>query len=207
MKGEFNVGALVLLIVGGIVVGACVRFQSTLLMWAAGFQLVFSVYLSVMLCETVVTVVHAIVGEGSDPYYDATALLLLCLIFFLLMFVVTRQLFPQLDELRLLGSLDQAGAVILGFASGVLLTSFLMFLLCTTPLADNSFVRLISGKSDPAAESEFPLRVACKSVSYLSFQSDPESYDNRMTELTKLQSRGAESPEKTELPAMSRPAE
>jgi hypothetical protein len=204
MKGEFNVGALVLLIVGGIVVGACVRFQSTLLMWAAGFQLVFSVYLSVMLCETVV---RATVGEGSDPYYDATALLLLCLIFFLLMFVVTRQLFPQLDELRLLGSLDQAGAVILGFVSGVLLTSFLMFLLCTTPLAGNSFVRLISGKSGQTPIVEFPLRVACKSVSHLSFQSDPESYDSMMAELTKLQSRGAESPEKTELPAMSRPAE
>ena len=190
-------GALVLLIVGGIVVGACARFQSTLLMWAAVFQLVFSVYLSVMFCEMVV---HTAVGEGSDPYYDATALLLLGLVFFLLMFVVTRQLFPQLDELRLLGSLDQAGAVVLGFVSGVLLTSFLMFLLCTTPLAGNSFVRLISGKSSPAPLVEFPLRVACKSVSYLSFQSDPESYDSMMTELTKLQSRGAESSEETELP-------
>lgn len=197
-------GALVLLIVGGIVIGACARFQSTLLMWAVGFQLVFSVYLSVMLCEMVV---HATVGEGSDPYYDAAALLLLGLIFFLLMFSVTRQLFPQLGELRLLGWLDQAGAVVLGFASGVLLTSFLVFLLCTTPLVDNSFVQLISRKSDPVSNAEFPLRFACKSVSYLSFQSDAESYNGMMAELATLQSRGQESPEKTELPGMSHPAE
>jgi hypothetical protein len=195
MKGEFNVGALVLLIVGGIVVGACVRFQSTLLMWAAGFQLVFSVYLSVMLCETVV---RATVGEGSDPYYDATALLLLCLIFFLLMFVVTRQLFPQLDELRLLGSLDQAGAVILGFVSGVLLTSFLMFLLCTTPLAGNSFVRLISGKSLSAPLVEFPLRIACNAVNVLSFQSHPIPSQEVIMQLKALQSPGHESLDGTE---------
>jgi hypothetical protein len=201
------VGALLLLIVGGIVVAACARFQSALLMWAAVFQLVFSVYLSVMLCETVVhTAVDAVDGIGPNPYYYATALLLLCLIFFLIMFVVTRQLFPELDESRFLGSLDQAGAVALGFASGVLLTSFLMFLLCT-PLADNSFVRLISGKSGQTPIVEFPLRVACKSVSYLSFQRKPERYKSMMMELTKLQSPGAENPEKTESPAMSRPAE
>jgi hypothetical protein len=199
-----NVGALVLLIVGGIVVAACARFQSALLMWAVGFQLVFSVYLSVMLCKMVV---HVTVGEGSDPYYDAAALLLLGLIFFLLMFSVTRQLFPQLGELRFLGSLDQAGAVVLGFASGVLLTSFLVFLLCTTPLAGNSFVQLISGKSDPASNAEFPLRVACKSVSYLSFQSDPGSYKREMMELAALQRRGQEGPEKTELPGISHPSE
>ena len=197
-------GALVLLIVGGIVVAAGTRFQSTLLMWAAVFELVFSVYLSVMFCQMVV---RAAVGEGSDPYYCATVLLLLGLTFFLVMFVVTRQLFPQLDELRLLGWLDQAGAVILGFVSGVLLTSFLMFVICTTPLADNSFVRLISGKSGQTPITEFPLRVACKSVSYLSFQSDPESYHSMITELAKLQNREAESPEKMELPAMSHPAE
>ena len=185
-------------------VAACARFQSTLLMWAAVFQLVFSVYLSVMFCKMVVLTT---VGKGPDPYYYATALLLLCLIFFLIMFVVTRQLFPQLDELRLLGSLDQAGAVALGFASGVLLTSFLVFLLCTTPLADNSFVRLISGKSGQTPIVEFPLRVACKSVSYLSFQRNPELYKSTMTELMELQSRGVESPEKTESPAMSHPAE
>ena len=158
-----------IVVIGGIALATIARRHSLIVMWAAFIQLVFAVYLSSMLTRPIVAL---FAREGADPYYYATTVLLMGMMFFLGMHVVVKQFMPGVSELRFPPVFDLVGAVVLGFSVGSLASSFLLFILCITPLGKSSLAIRISGEQGLARVALPLVQTACSVVDGLSFQSD-----------------------------------
>jgi len=163
-------GGLMIVVIGGVALAVLLREQSLMVMWGVAVQLTFAIFLSLVMTMPIVGVVS---GKDVAPFYYAVTLLLLCLMFFLGMFVVMKQYMSGVFEIWFPLTVDRLGSVLLGFATGTLATSFLFLVLCMTPLAKFPIATTLAGQHSLDHSTGGPVRLACKLVGHLSFQSEP----------------------------------
>ena len=105
--------------------------------WAILFNIIISVYIGIFLRPTVLDVFSAI----ADTWYNtALAILIPALAVFLILQGISFTLFGQFT-IPFPKLFDTLGAGILGFLAGLLLWSFVGFLICITPVHQNKFVK------------------------------------------------------------------
>ncbi len=176
-------GGLIVVVMGGVVLAALVREQPFVLIWGVAVQATCAVFLSVVLT---ISVVGLLTDESVPLSFYALTLLLLCLLFFCSMLVVMKQLLPGILEIRFPPGLDRLGAMLLGFATGTVGTSFLMFVVCVSPLAELPVAKKLAGQRPLFQTTGGPVRLACKLVGHASFQSEPHCGRLAMEQLLSL---------------------
>lgn len=119
----------------------------------------------------------------TKKYYDAATVLLLAITLFLVAHLVTKRTMPRIEKLALPHPAESVGSIFLGFCCGVLATSFLLAVLWFTPLSRTPLVERLSGGQQLERAALRPVRVVCKGVGYLSFQSDPWAARNILQRL------------------------
>jgi len=113
--------------------------------WATFFNVVMSIYMTVVLAPTVV----AIVPEVSGSRYNRAAFVMAIalLVFLGLQKIVATYLNP-LTELSFPGIFRGLAGVILGFFSGYLVCSFVFFVICIMPFSRLPLAKKILGTSE-----------------------------------------------------------
>ena len=129
----------------GILVGvAFVRFTITkgfYETWIILFNVVISVYLAIFLRPVIVKNVHA---TGGMSYNNALSMIATAVVSFLILYGISYVFFMSQFKILFSKVFDILGAGFLGFLIGFLLWSFVMVLICSTPLSEeNTFVKKI----------------------------------------------------------------
>jgi len=163
-------GGLLVIVGCGVALAWVAREHSFALMWGAAGQLILAVFLSVVLTRPIVVSVG---GENAETFFYAATLLMLCLMFFLAMFVAMKQFMPNIIQIRFPVVVDRVVAMMLGFVTGALVASLLLVSIGLTPLASLPIGIQLAGGENLAQTTGGPVRLACILVGHLSFQSEP----------------------------------
>ena len=168
---------LTTLVLGGMLLAWFSRNFCFLWMWTTLIQMVFTIYLSLSIGPVIT---DWFTHGTTDNYYYAAIVLLLAIVLFWTMHVVTRQTMSGIKNIALPHSMDSVISIILGFCCGVLTTSFLLAIFCITPLSRTTLVEHLSGEQPLERTGLPPVRIVCKGVGYLSFQTDPWATRNML---------------------------
>jgi hypothetical protein len=126
------------ILVGGIFAWLAVKwglYQT----WAAVFNIIISIYLSLYLRPIIVNTPVV----GNTPYSNILAVVAVALASFLILHGISYTFLIGQFSVTFPKSLDALGSSFLGFAAGFLIWSFLSLLVYVTPVSQNSLVKQI----------------------------------------------------------------
>ena len=128
------------LLVGALFVWIAVRcgFYET---WILLFNIIVSIYLAIFLRSFIKDVIPDIAFD--DSYSDALIILVTSGAAFLILYGISYVFFSSQFKVNVPRLFDVVGSGILGFLSGLLVWGFISFLICITPLSNNSIMQQI----------------------------------------------------------------
>jgi hypothetical protein len=150
---------------------ACVGLKKKFfVMWAMVFNLIISIYLSVML-------VHAI-GKatpdiGESGYFLASCLIALAALFYAIFHVIVKFYIIGNNVIEFSVLFDRIGAPVLGFLFGYLACCFILFALGIMPIAKHEFITNVLGDKTLASIASPPVKRACAFTGYATLQCYP----------------------------------
>ena len=126
------------ILVGGLFAWFAIRmgFYET---WVMLFNIVISVYLGVFLGP----IIANIVAVADAPYSNVLAILAIAIASFLILYGISYIFFTSQFNIPFPKVFDILVAGFLGFLAGFLVWSFVSFLVCITPISQNTFVKEI----------------------------------------------------------------
>lgn len=108
--------------------------------WTMLFNIVISIYLAVFLSPVIADIVPM---AGDTLYSDALTMIATAVVFFLILHGVSYVFITGQFNVTFPKVFDVLGTGFLGFLAGFLVASFVSFLICITPISQNSFVKSI----------------------------------------------------------------
>lgn len=133
----------------GILIGAVFAFlavkRGLYETWAILFNAVLSIYLAIVLTP----LAKELLPQSSHtPYEDTLVLLVLGAGFFVLLHGIVYVLVLSQFKVNMGAILDYIGSGVLGLAGGILIWSFVLIVLCSSPVVTNQFIRAAGIKRD-----------------------------------------------------------
>ncbi|MGD9109523.1 MAG: hypothetical protein PVG93_01155 [Phycisphaerales bacterium] len=113
--------------------------------WAILFNIILSIYLAIVLNPLAK---HILPRSGHNPYDNTLVMLALGVGFFILLHGIVYVLVLSQFKIDMGRILDLIGSGVIGLAGGILIWSFVLILLCSSPLVTNKFLRATGVKRD-----------------------------------------------------------
>ena len=127
-------------------------------MWAMLFNLIVSIYLSIML---VYAISKSTPDVGSNGYFLAGCLLALVALFYTIFHVIVKFYVIGNNVIEFPVLFDKIGAPVFGFIFGYLACCFVLFSLGIMPIAKHRFMTNVLGDADLASVASLPVKKAC----------------------------------------------
>ena len=160
-----------LLLVMFAAVGALLAFKKSTFykMWATLFNITIAIYLSVMFSGAVTGMIPEDIA--GIEYQKAACILGIAVIIFGILQSISVSFITSGCDITFPGLLDNIGTSLLGFLSGWLVMSFLLFLICIMPFSRQlSLMHCINGSEKNTKTSVAPVVTVCNFVSNISLQ-------------------------------------
>lgn len=116
------------------------RFYS---MWAVLFNILISIYLSIMLTPFLIDLVPEIPSTKAYTYYCAISMAVIFIFVLLILQVMAHYFFTGKVTISFPKMFDGFGSAILGFFAGYIATSFVLFTVSVLPVIDQPLVKKI----------------------------------------------------------------
>lgn len=168
-------------------------------MWAISFNILISVYLSVMLLPVIATIIP---DNGGQAYFYncALSLLIIGILVFVVLQTIASNYFSGGFQLSFPVIFNNIGAAILGFISGYLLCCTVLVIISIMPFTSQSPIanKILGPKNLPAAVTK-PVIGACNFVGRASLQVWPDVAQGAIDDfLVKRDARLGQKPQKDE---------
>ena len=150
--------------------------------WAFSFNILVSVYTSIMITPQIVDNVPFIRVYLSNFSYSVFALISAAVVF-AAMQLLTFKFFTSAYVISFPKILNTIGSAILGFLTGCVITGFLFFLINITPLSDFSAVRSFTQDRKISGRTNNVMLTACNFVHNISLQPCPTAIDKQMEKI------------------------
>ncbi|MFH1615443.1 MAG: hypothetical protein ABIG61_10235 [Planctomycetota bacterium] len=161
----------------GIVVGLVLAWlggkKGFYMMWSVLIDLVFAVYLAIMLTPIAVQMV---LGSQAGPYAYAGFLAGITAVVFVVLFTITFTFFTGMFEVSLPKLFDNIGAALLGFMVGMTAWGLAAFILSIIP-TPKYLEEINMGTEELNRVVKVSLYRACNIVNTLSKQTDPNAVE------------------------------
>lgn len=161
--------AIYLVIIIGVVVGFMGRRAGFVSMWTMLFNVLISIYISIMLSPTIIGLLPSL---NTSDYYRAMCLLGIAIFVFAVAHNILSMYLPEVFSVAVPKLFDGWIAGIAGFFVGFFVSSFIIFIFAVTPLSRTSVIKKISPEETLGQAVSSPVLGACKIVSELSLQGD-----------------------------------
>ena len=139
------------------------------LMWVTFFNIMVTIYSSIMLTPTIIGLFPNIKDIG---YNRAICVLGVGAIVFAILHAITNYYFIDIDKISFPEIPGKIGAGILGFISGYFMCSFVLFVICITPFPEYPFVKNVFGEKNIAPTAAKTVDKVCNFVGAISLQVD-----------------------------------
>ncbi len=150
--------------------------------WALLFNMLISVYTSIMVTPQIVDKV-SFIREYLGNFSYAVFVLTAAVIVFVVMQLLAFRFFTAVYIVSFPKILNNAGSAVLGFLTGLVIAGFLLFLITITPLSDFSAVKFLAqGRQTPGGVNGVVLG-SCNFVHKISLQPDPKAIGNQMEKI------------------------
>jgi hypothetical protein len=150
--------------------------------WAFLFNILVSVYTSIMITPQIVDKVPFIrVYLGSFSY--SAFILISAVIIFVVMHFLSFKFFTAVYIVTFPKIFNSAGAAVLGFLTGLAISGFLLFLVTITPLSDFPAVKFLAQNSQTADGTNTVVLTTCNFVHGISLQPSPTAIDKQMEKI------------------------
>ncbi len=141
-----------------------------LVMWAMLFNLIVSVYLSVMLVHVISKSTPDI---GTNGYFLAACLLVLGALFYAIFHIIIKVYVIGSNVIEFPVLFDRIGAGVLGFVFGYLACCFILFALGIMPIAKHKFMTNVLRNDTLASLASGPVERACSFTGHATLQCYP----------------------------------
>ncbi len=138
--------------------------------WAMLFNLIVSVYLSVMLVHVISKSTPDI---GTNGYFLAACLLVLAALFYAIFHIIVKFYVIGSNVIEFPVLFDRIGAGVLGFVFGYLACCFVLFALGVMPIAKHEFMTNVLKKDTLASLASPPVKRACSFTGHATRQCYP----------------------------------
>ena len=154
-------------VVAGVIFAVIGIRKSFFPMWAMLFNILVSIYLSIMLSPLIVQI-----RPDMDQlrYYLAACVAVIAVMAFIILQVIKTSFLAQISESLCPRFFDNVGAAILGFLSGYVVFSFVFLAVCIMPFSEPSFMKGILGDGVSTPSGAKPVVKACNFVAKASMQ-------------------------------------
>ena len=142
--------------------------------WAFLFNVLIAVYVSIMITPQIVDQFEVIRDYLHSYSYAAFALVVAAVILVIMNFLSSRY-FTVAAAVTFPKILDSAGAAVLGFLTGAVITGFLLYLITITPLYSFSAVRTFTQSKQTSGCANCAVIAACDVVHEISLQPIPDA--------------------------------
>jgi len=149
-----------------------IKKQSFYALWATLFNLMVSIYLSVMVARPIISLLDK--DTTGYAYQLAISMLLIAAVFFALLQIIAVSFFTSYG-LQFSKTFDKAGSSVLGFIIGFLTCSYLFFIICVMPVSRKTSI--IWPKGSPSKAAIMPVVKTCDLIAKLSLQRYDEFKD------------------------------
>lgn len=152
-----------------------IKKQSFYAIWAILFNLMVSIYLSVMVARPIVSLLDT--STDAYGYHLAIAMLIISAGLFAILQIIAVSFFTSYG-LHFSETFDKAGSVVLGFIIGFLTCSYIFFLICIMPVSKKSFMSWLNGPEGvPKRTAVMPVVKTCDLIAKISLQRYDEFKD------------------------------
>lgn len=152
-----------------------IKKQSFYAIWAILFNLMVSIYLSVMVARPIASLLGSDI-VGCD-YYLAISVLLVAGVFFAVLQIIAVTFFTSYG-LQFSETFDKTGSAVLGFIIGFLTCSYIFFLICVMPVSKKNFMGWLNGPEGvPKRTAITPVVKTCNLIAKVSLQRYDEFKD------------------------------
>jgi uncharacterized membrane protein required for colicin V production len=167
--------AFLLTIIAGAVAAWFGRRKGFVTMWVMLFNVLISIYLSILLSPTLIGYISAL---NSSGYYRALTLLFVAILVFLCLHNLVNMFLAIALSAELPKLCDGFGAGVLGFLAGHFASGFLIFVLGLFPPLQADLVKELSGGDSLSASVTIPVKWSCSTAATISFQSDRDTHED-----------------------------
>jgi len=152
-----------------------IKKQSFYAVWAILFNLMVSIYLSVMVARPIVSLLDT--SSTVYGYHLATSMLLIAAVFFTILQIIAVSFFTSYG-LEFSEIFDKAGSAALGFIIGFLACSYIFFIICVMPVSNKSYMSWLNGPDSPPKQTALiPVVKTCDIIAKVSLQRYDEFKD------------------------------
>ena len=132
--------------------------------WAIFFNVLIAIHISVLLTPSLVGWVSDITEQG---YHQASCVGGIAIVVFAILQTIATLFFIKEDsDIGLPDIIEKIGTPLLGFLTGYLVTSFIIFVICIMPFSKAPCAQKILGKEKPTAVAS--ITISCDFVSVIS---------------------------------------
>jgi len=149
-----------------------IKKQSFYAIWAILFNLMVSIYVSVMLARPVISLLDK--DTAGYEYQLAISILLIAAVLFALLQIIAVSFFTSYG-LQFSKTFDKAGSAVLGFIIGFLTCSYFFFIICIMPVSRKTSLLWPKGSLSQAAIR--PVIKTCDLIAKVSLQRYDEFKD------------------------------
>jgi hypothetical protein len=150
--------------------------------WALLFNILISVYASIMTAPQVVDKFPAVRSYLGNFSY-AVFILIMATCFFVVMQLLAFRFFTAVYIVSFSKILNNVGSAVLGFLTGAVAAGFLLFLITVTPLTGNSAVRFFTQPGRAVDKADSVVLGSCNFVHALSLQPNPKAIGDQMEKI------------------------
>ena len=136
-------------------------------MWATLFNIVISIYVSVMLTPTIIGWIPDI---GSNGYHQVGCVAGLAVVFFVILQTIATHYFTADSNVILPDMVEKIGTGVISFLVGYLVCGFVFFIICIMPFSDQPIAKKILGKDQRSLSAVASVTKTCNFVGSLSLQ-------------------------------------
>jgi len=182
-------------VVAGVVFAVIGIRKSFFPTWAMLFNILISIYLSIMLSPLIVQIRPDL---DQLRYYLAACVAVIAVMVFVILQVITTSFLADISESLCPKFFDNIGAGILGFLSGYVVFGFVFLVICIMPFSEPSFMKGILGDGVSTPSGVKPVVKACNFVATVSMQCYSDTAGGVVEWLTAPESNSEYSPAGTE---------
>ncbi|AQT68194.1 hypothetical protein STSP2_01349 [Anaerohalosphaera lusitana] len=146
----------------------CLKNMNFYSMWQISFNLAVSIYLAIISAPLIVNLLRD--QEKALPYNLAACMLLIAILSFVVLHIISTAVLGWRIEVTLPAFFETLGVGALGFISGYLIISFLLFTFCIMPITRKPCMDFLNGTKGPKAAFLYPVQATCSFVGQISLQ-------------------------------------
>ena len=185
-------------VVAGVIFAVIGIRKSFFPMWAMLFNILVSIYLSIMLSPLIVQIRPDL---EQLRYYLAACVAVIAIMIFVILQVITTSFLADISESLCPKFFDNIGAGILGFLSGYVVFGFVFLVICIMPFSKLPFMKGFCGDGVSTPAGVKPVVKACDFIASASMQCYPNKAGVVVKWLTAPETKSEYSPAEAKEPA------